>query len=65
MDFSAAETLREIYGILKARGIRLVWANVIDPVKAEFDKYEITGLMGQDAFYQNISDVLDAYHRRG
>ncbi len=65
VDFSAAETLREIYGILKARGIRLVWANVIDPVKAEFDKYEITGLMGQDAFYQNISDVLDAYHRRG
>ena len=61
VDFSAAETLREIYGILKSRGIRLVWANVIDPVKAEFDKYEITGLMGQDAFYQNISDVLDAY----
>jgi len=62
VDFSAAETLREIYGILKSRGIRLVWANVIDPLKAEFDKYEITGLMGQDAFYKNISDVLDAYH---
>jgi len=61
VDFSAAETLREIHSILMLRGTRLVWANVIDPVKAEFDKYEITQLIGKDAFYQNISDVVGAY----
>lgn len=65
VDFSAAETIREIYGVLKTRGVRLVWANVIDVVKAEFDKYEITKLIGEDAFYQNISDVVQAYSRKG
>jgi MFS superfamily sulfate permease-like transporter len=61
VDFSAAETLREVYGILKGRGIRLVWANVTDLVKAELDTYEISELIGKDAFYQNISDAVDAY----
>jgi len=61
VDFTAAETLREIYGILKNRGVRLVWANLIDPVKQEFGKYGIIELFGKDAFYKNISDVIDAY----
>lgn len=61
VDFSGAETLREIYCILNARGIRLVWANVTDLVKAELDRYEITELVGKDAFYQNISDVVNVY----
>ncbi len=63
VDFSAAETLREIHGVLKTRGIRLVWANVIAPLKAEFDRYELIGLFGKDAFYDNISDVVDSYLR--
>jgi high affinity sulfate transporter 1 len=61
VDFSAAETLREIHGILKARGIRLVWANVTDLVKLEFDRYGITELFGKDAFYENIGDVVGVY----
>jgi high affinity sulfate transporter 1 len=61
VDFSAAETLREIYGILKGRGVRLVWANVTDLVKAGLDRYELTGLIGKDSFYKNIKDVVDAY----
>lgn len=61
VDFSAAETLREIYGILKSRGIRLIWANVTDLVKTELDKYGITELMGEDAYFQNISDVVNTY----
>ncbi len=63
VDFSAAETLREIYGILKGRGVRLLFTNVIDSVKSEFDRYEITGLIGKDAFFQNIGDVVDAYNQ--
>jgi len=58
VDFSAAQTLRELHGILKDRGVRIVWANLIDPLKAEFDRYGLTALFGKGAFYQNISDVL-------
>jgi len=64
VDFTAAETLREIHRILKDRGVRLVWANVIGPVKAELDKYELAGLFGKDAFYDSISDVLKAYGKK-
>jgi MFS superfamily sulfate permease-like transporter len=62
VDFTAAETLREIYSILKGRAIRLVWANVTDLVKLELDRYEITSLMGEDAFYENLSNVVNAHH---
>jgi len=61
IDFSAAETLREIHGVLKSRGVRLVWVNVIEPVKHELDIYGITGLIGKDAFYQNIKDAVDDF----
>ena len=64
VDFSAAETLREIYDILKKRGIRLIWANVIHPVRLQLDRYEITGLFGKDAYYENIGDVLAAYKKQ-
>jgi high affinity sulfate transporter 1 len=64
IDFSAAETLREIYGVLKERKIRLVWTHVIDPVKLELDRYEITSLVGEGAFYQHIGEVVDAYLKR-
>lgn len=65
IDFSAAETLREIHGILNRRGIRLIWVNVIDPVKKELDNYGITELVGKDAFHQNIREVVDAFLRQG
>jgi MFS superfamily sulfate permease-like transporter len=64
IDFSAAETLREIYEVLKSRGIRLVWANVISPLKAELNKYELTELIGEDAFYETIGDVVKAYTKQ-
>ena len=63
VDFSAAETLREIYDILKSRGIRFIWVNVTDLVKTELDRYEITELFGKDAFYENISDVIAVYKK--
>jgi sulfate permease, SulP family len=64
VDFSAAVTLREIYGILKGQGIRLVLAEVVDLVKAELDRYELTDLIGNDAFYETISSVVNAYDKK-
>ena len=64
VDFSAAVTLREICGNLKAQGIRLVFAEVVDLVKAELDRSELTDLVGKDAVYQTISAVVSAYDTR-
>jgi len=63
VDYTAAATLREIHGILKGKGIRLVLAEVVDLVKDELDRYELTDLIGKDAFYKSVSDVVSAYDR--
>jgi SulP family sulfate permease len=64
VDFTAASTLRDIYGILKEQGIRLVFSDVIDPVKAELDRYELTDLFGKDSLYDTINAVVSAYDNR-
>ncbi len=64
VDFTAASTLRDIHGILKRQGVRLVFCNVIDLVKAELDRYQLTDLLGKDAFYGSINAVVSAYDKR-
>ena len=64
VDFSAAATLRELHGILTGQGIRLVWADVVDLVKAELDRYELIDLIGKDAFYATVSDMVSAYEKK-
>ena len=64
VDFTAGSTLRDIYGILRKQGIRLVFCDVIAPVKAELDKYELTALFGKDAYYGSINAVISAYDKR-
>jgi SulP family sulfate permease len=62
VDYSAAETLRSIYGILKEKEIRLVVAQVLDDVKAE-SRYQLRKLFGEDAFYDTLEDVVLAYQQ--
>jgi MFS superfamily sulfate permease-like transporter len=63
VDFSAAETLRSIFGVLKQRGIRLVVAQVMEAVGEE-SRYHLDQLFGKDAFFETLTDVVDAYHRQ-
>ena len=63
MDFTAASTLRDIHGILKRQGIRLVFCNVIEAVEAELDRYELTDLFGEDAFYKSVKAVINEYDK--
>jgi len=63
VDYSAAETLRSIYGILKEKGIRLVITQVLDDVKAE-SRYQLRQLFGEDAFYETLEDVVKAYQQQ-
>ncbi len=61
VDFSAAATLRELFGELKERGIRLVFASAPEHVRSQLDVSGVTKLVGPDAYYPDQTAVLDAY----
>ena len=63
VDFSAAATLRESYAELKSRGVRLVFADVNEDVRAELDLSGVSALVGEDAFFAHLEDVLAAYQQ--
>jgi len=63
VDYSAAETLRSIFPLLKEKGVRLVVAQVMEDVKAQ-SRYELSQLFGEDAFYETLADVMNDYRRQ-
>ena len=62
VDYSAAETIRSIYEILKEKNIRIVVAQVMEDVKKE-SRYKIRELFGEDSFYESLEDVLKDYQK--
>ena len=62
VDYTAAETLRELHGILAGQGVRLVMCEVVDEVIDEFVRSRLTGLFGKDAFFISPAAVVDAYY---
>jgi MFS superfamily sulfate permease-like transporter len=61
VDFSSAEALQEVYELLKQRGIRLTCVEVQATVRAEFDRYGITQLIGGQNIFGRIHEVEAAY----
>jgi MFS superfamily sulfate permease-like transporter len=64
VDYSAAAKLRSIHGILKEKGVRLVFVSVSKDVRAELDRLGVTDLVGKEAFYSTGDQMLNAYHIR-
>ena len=62
VDYSAAETLRSLFVVLKEKGIRLVVAQVLEDVR-ETSRYRLRELFGEDAFYDTLDDVVKAYQK--
>jgi SulP family sulfate permease len=60
VDYSAAETLRSLYAVLKEKGIRLVVAHVLYDVRDK-SHYQFKELFGEDAFFDTLEDVEQAY----
>jgi len=63
VDYSAAETLRSLSGILKEKGIQLIVAQVLDDVREE-SRYNLRELFGEDAFYATLDDVVKDYRKQ-
>lgn len=60
VDYTAAETLRSVFVILRQNGIRLTVAQVLEDVK-ERSRYELLQLFGKNAFYDTLQDVVEDY----
>jgi MFS superfamily sulfate permease-like transporter len=63
VDWSAGATVRQVYASLKEKGIRLVFAEVIDEVYKDLERYGVVDLVGKDAFYATITAVEAAYQQ--
>jgi MFS superfamily sulfate permease-like transporter len=63
VDYSAADTLRSLFGILQEKNIRLVVAQVMDDVREE-SRYRLRELFGEDAFYDTLDDVMRDYQKQ-
>jgi high affinity sulfate transporter 1 len=63
VDYSAAETIRSLRGVLKDKGIRLVIAHVLRDVEAE-SRYHMLELFGEDAFYDTVGEVVKNYQNK-
>jgi SulP family sulfate permease len=61
VDFTAAAAVRQVHAQLAAAGVRLVFTEVLDPVRTELDRYGITQLIGSDAYFATPQDVLRAF----
>ncbi len=64
VDYSAAETLRELHGELQAANIELVFANVGSGVRRQLDRYGITALVGGDTYFGSVDAVIEDTNRR-
>jgi SulP family sulfate permease len=63
IDFTAAETLRTLYALLKAHGVRLIFSEISDEVYAQLERSEIIDLVGRDAFYATEGEMMRAYKK--
>ncbi|HET6420972.1 MAG TPA: SulP family inorganic anion transporter [Geobacteraceae bacterium] len=63
VDYSAAETLRSIFAILKEKEIRLVVAQVLEDVREQC-RYYFLMLFGENALYDTLDQVIKAYQQQ-
>jgi SulP family sulfate permease len=63
VDYSAAQSLRSIFDLVKNKGVRLVVAQVMDDARDEI-RNELRELFGEDAFYDTLDNVVEAYRQQ-
>lgn len=60
VDYSAAETLRSLQGFLQEKGIRLVFAHMMEDLKVKIYS-DLEKQVSKDAFYDSIHEVLPSF----
>jgi high affinity sulfate transporter 1 len=61
VDYSAAAVLTRVQTQLRAAGVRMVLANINEPVGAQLERYGLAGALGPGASFDTAGEVLEAY----
>lgn len=62
IDYTAGQALCAVFHFLKERGIKLVFVMVDPSVRCELDKYGVSQLTGEDAYFESSHDLLEAFY---
>jgi SulP family sulfate permease len=62
VDYTAAAVLIRVHQQLQVHGTRLVLSNIIEPVRAQLDRYGITTILGSGAYFDTAGQALEAFH---
>jgi sulfate permease, SulP family len=63
VDYSGAQTLRELARSLHERGVRLVFAEVEPDVLASLHRYGLSDVCAPTALYDTVADLITAFQR--
>jgi high affinity sulfate transporter 1 len=61
VDYSAAETLRQVHEGAQEHDVRIVFAEVQPRVRVELERFNLLTTFGEDAFFDTVGDVIAAY----
>jgi len=63
IDYSGGETPRQLYGVLTARGIRLVIAAPLPAVVSAIDRYGLAQELRDDSIFPSVDAAVAAFRR--
>jgi hypothetical protein len=61
VDPSAAEILEDLDDDLRAAGVKLMFAEMKDPVRERLDRYGLVERFGRDRFFHTLGSAVHAY----
>jgi SulP family sulfate permease len=63
VDFSGADSVRQIAGEMVRRGGKLVVYELDPAVKKQIDAYGLSSVIGAENFFESATDVVEAYRK--
>ena len=65
VDYSAAETLRQLHAVATDRQVRVTFAEVAPSVRAELERFGLLDLFGDNAVYESVGQAVAAHQAGG
>jgi SulP family sulfate permease len=61
IDYTGAETLKQLHTELRDAGVRLVFADTMAATRGELDRFGISDLVGADGYFESVIGAVDAF----